>query len=158
MEERRSFDRWVGHAIRTRVAAVPGGVRAGRLAADTLAPVFQGVVAAMLVRPQLRRGGVEALVVGVLAASVARVARDRIARPRPDGARTDAGFPSRHAAAAVAIAGVVGRRHPAARPLLFGAAAVGLTGRVVSGQHDPADIAAGAILGAAAGWVTRGVA
>jgi hypothetical protein len=33
------------------------------------------------------------------------------------------------------------------------AAAAGLTGRVVAGEHDPADIAAGAALGWASGWV-----
>lgn len=156
MDEQRSFDRRFGQAIRTRVGSLPGGLPAGRIAADVLAPAFQGVVAAMLVRPRSRRAGVEALAAGALAATAARLARDCIDRPRP-GARGDAGFPSRHAAAAVAIAGAVGRRHPTLRPVLFGAAALGLTGRIVSGQHDPADIAAGTLVGAAAGWITRGV-
>lgn len=150
----QSFDRWVGHAIRARVAAVPGGTRVGRLAGDALAPAFQGLVAAMLTRPALRRNGTEALAAGVLAAGAARVARDRIARPRP-GVRPEGGLPSRHAAAAVAITQVVSRRHPRLRPWLVLAAAAGLIGRVVTGDHDPADIAAGAAVGWASDFVIK---
>jgi membrane-associated phospholipid phosphatase len=111
----------------------------------------------MLVRPALRRGGIEALAAGALAGSAARVARDWIARPRP-GTRPDGGLPSRHAAAAVAIALIVSRRHPRLRPWLVLAATAGLTGRVVAGDHDPADIAAGAALGWASDWIVERVA
>ena len=149
MGRAHSFDRMLGQAIRARVAALPGGVWAGRLAGDALAPAFQGLVAGMLARPALRRSGIEALAAGALASTAARVARDRIARPRP-GARTEGALPSRHAAAAVAIARVVSRRHPGLRPWLAAAAGAGLVGRIVTGDHDPADIVAGAALGWAA--------
>ncbi len=128
---------------------MPGGTCAGRLAGDALAPAFEGLVAGLLVRRAVRRSGIEALAAGVLAAGAARVARDRVARPRP-GTRTEGGLPSRHAAAAVAITRVVSRRHPRLRPWLVAAVAAGLIGRVVTGDHDPADIAAGAALG----WVS----
>lgn len=154
MGRARSFDRRFGQAIRARVSTVPGGVRAGRLAGDALAPAFRGLVAGMLVRPALRRSGSEALAAGALAATAARLARDRIARPRP-GTRTEGGLPSRHAAAAVAIARVAIRRHPRLRPWLVAAAGAGLVGRVVAGDHDPADIVAGAALGWASDWVVE---
>ncbi len=154
MRRAHSFDRSLGRAIRALVAAVPGGTRAGRVAGDAMAPAFRGLVAAMLVRPALRPGGMETLAAGVLAASAARLARDRIARPRP-GARTEGGLPSRHAAAAVAIARGASRRHPRLRPWLCTVAAAGLVGRVVAGHHDPADIAVGAAMGWAADWVVE---
>jgi hypothetical protein len=56
-------------------------------------------------------------------------------------------MPSRHAAAAVAIASSVGRHNAAAGRALAGATALGLLGRVASGDHDPADILAGGALG-----------
>lgn len=154
MRRPQSLDRSLGRAIRALVAVIPGGTRAGRVAGDVLAPAFKGLVAGMLVRPALRPGGIEVLAAGTLAASAARLARDRIARPRP-GIRTEGGLPSRHAASAVAIARGASRRHPRMRPWLFAAATVGLVGRVVAGHHDPADIAAGAALGWASDWVVE---
>jgi membrane-associated phospholipid phosphatase len=154
VDESSSFDRRLGQAIRTRVGALPGGTAAGRLAGDALAPMFEGVVVGMLVRPVLRASGVEAGTSAVVAASVARLARDWIARPRPGG-RADGGLPSRHAAAAVAIARGVGRRHPRLRPWLTIAAAAGLVGRVISADHDPADIAAGAAVGWVSDWLVQ---
>ena len=149
MRRPQSIDRTLGRVIRALVALVPGGTRAGRMAGDALAPAFRGLVAGMLLRPALRSGGIEVAAAGVLAASAARLARDRIARPRP-GTRSEGGLPSRHAAAAVAIARSASRRHPRMRPWLVAATTVGLVGRVVAGHHDPADIAAGAALGWAA--------
>ena len=157
MRRPHSLDRSLGRAIRALVALVPGATRTGCVAGDALAPVFRGLVAGMLVRPALRTGGIEVLAAGALAASASRLARDRIARPRP-GVRTEGGLPSRHAAAAVAIARGASRRHPRMRPWLFAAAAVGLVGRVVAGHHDPADLAAGAAVGGASDWVVERVA
>jgi undecaprenyl-diphosphatase len=141
-----SFDRRVGQRVRAGIAALPGGRGASRAASELLAPAFEALVVALLVRSQARRAGLEALVAGGGASLAARVARDAIARPRP-GQRAEGGFPSRHAAAAVAIAGAVARRQPRLGPWLFAATAAGLVGRVAVGQHEPADIVAGAALG-----------
>jgi membrane-associated phospholipid phosphatase len=141
-----SFDRRVGRRVRGSIEAIPGGAAASRAASEALAPAFEALVASLLVRSHARRTGFEALVAGAGASLAARAARDAIARPRP-GPRLDGGFPSRHAAAAVAIAGAVTRRHPGLRPWVAGAAAAGLVGRVATGEHDPGDILAGAVLG-----------
>ena len=149
-----SFDRRLGQAIRTAVATVPGGVVLARTAARSMAPAFEAIVLAMVVRPDLRRSGVAAGAAAVCAATSARIARDAIARPRP-GERPDGGLPSRHAAAAVAITCAVMRRHPGLGRVLGAAATVGLVGRIATGDHDPADIAAGALVGASADWLVQ---
>lgn len=141
-----SFDRRIGDALRQAVSAVPGGGAAGHLASEALAPGVRALLVAMLVRGAGRRAGAEAVVAGISASVIAREMRDRIGRPRPGG-RTEGGFPSRHAAAAVAIARAVSRRHPALGRCVAAAAVAGLAGRVVTGHHDPADIIAGAGVG-----------
>jgi membrane-associated phospholipid phosphatase len=143
------IDRRAGAAVRAVVARVPGGARAARIAASGLSPAFRALVAVMIVRRSSRRLGLEAGAAAVGAALAARLLRDRLGRPRP-GSRPDGGFPSRHAAAAIAIARAVARRHRAAGALVLGAALVGLAGRIATAEHDPADIAAGAALGVAA--------
>lgn len=142
------IDRHAGAALRSAVAALPGGPSAAGLAAGTLSPAFRVLVAAMIARAPSRRMGLEALGAGVGAAMAARLLRDRLGRRRP-GARADGGFPSRHAAAAAAIAAAAGRRDPSLGRALAVAAAVGLIARVASAEHDPADIAAGVLLGLA---------
>jgi membrane-associated phospholipid phosphatase len=107
------------------------------------------VVALLILRRGRRRTGLHALASGVAAAMAARALRDRVGRPRP-GDRPDGGFPSRHAAAAAAIARAASRREPRLGRALAAAAALGLAGRVATAEHDPADIAAGAALGLAA--------
>lgn len=143
------IDRRAGAGVRHAVAGLPGGRAAAAVAARALSPGFRVVVAVMIARAGSRRAGLEALAAGVAAATAARLLRDRLARRRP-GARADGGFPSRHAAAAVAICGAAARRHPGLGRALAAAAVVGLAARVASAQHDPADIAAGAALGLAA--------
>jgi membrane-associated phospholipid phosphatase len=142
------MDRRAGAALRDAVAALPGGRRVAGAAADALSPGFRVLVAVMIVRAPSRRTGLEALAAGVGAATAARLLRDRLGRRRP-GPRGDGGFPSRHAAAASAIAAAAGRRDPSLGRALAVAAAVGLAGRVASAEHDPADIAAGVALGLA---------
>jgi len=146
MSEPDSLDRRFGRRLRGAVDRIPGGRGAACAASDALAPVFEALVASLLVRQSGRRAGVEALTSGVGAATGALLLRRRIGRRRPGG-RPDGAFPSRHAAAAVAIACAVGRCRPQLRPWLAVVACAGLIGRVVDGQHDPADIAGGAILG-----------
>jgi undecaprenyl-diphosphatase len=143
------MDRRAGARLRRAVAAVPGGRRCARLAAGALSPGFRLAVALMIARGGSRRAGLEALAASVGAATAARLLRDRLARRRP-GPRDDGGFPSRHAAAATAIARAAARHHAGLGRALAAAAAVGLLARVASADHDPADIAAGAALGLAA--------
>jgi membrane-associated phospholipid phosphatase len=140
------LDRRLGDAVRRAATALPGGPDAARFAAGTLSPGFRVLVAVLIVLRPTRRAGLEALTAGVAAALAARVLRDRVGRPRP-GSRAEGGFPSRHAAAATAIATTAGRGRPRLGRVLRGAAAVGLAGRVASAEHEPADIAAGAALG-----------
>jgi membrane-associated phospholipid phosphatase len=151
------LDRALGRRAREAVARRPAAASALAVAANGMAPAFQAVVAAGCLGRGTRRRGLTALAAGVAAALLAREARDRIGRRRP-GPRVQGGFPSRHAAAALAITTAVvddDRRLGAA---LAGVAAVGLTGRVTDGQHDPADIVAGAALGVAVGLAARRVA
>ena len=143
------IDRRAGAGLRAAVAAVPGGRPAAALAAAALSPGFRLTVAAMIWRPPSRRAGLEALAAGVGAAATARLLRDRLARRRP-GPRAEGGFPSRHAAAATAIARASARHDRRLGRVLAAAAVVGLAARVASAEHEPADIAAGALLGLAA--------
>jgi membrane-associated phospholipid phosphatase len=148
-------DRRLGRAIRARARAHAPADAWAAVAARALSPAFRVLVAVMVVMPGTRGAGVRMGAAGVLAALVARALRDRIDRRRP-GARADGGFPSRHAAAAVAIAYAAGRRDARFGAALGTAALAGLSGRVICAEHEPADILAGAALGvAAAEAVTR---
>jgi undecaprenyl-diphosphatase len=151
------IDRRVGARVRSAAAALPGGRGVADAAARALSPAFRLMVALMILRAASRRAGLEALVAGVGAATAARLLRDRLARRRP-GTRTEGGFPSRHAAAAAAIAHAAARRHRRLGRALGAAAAVGLVARVASADHDPADIAAGAALGIAVAGVLERLA
>lgn len=148
------LDRRLGAAIRRSAGRHRGGARVARGVARALGPAFRLLVAGLLASRGGRQAGAEALVAAALAALAARGLRDALARPRP-GPRADGGFPSRHAAAAVAIAVATGRRHRRLGAALGGAAALGLAGRVAAGEHEPGDIAAGAALGAAVARAAR---
>lgn len=139
-------DRAAGRALRAAGLRAPAAAAGARTAAAVLSPAFRGAVALMVLAPPTRGTGLRALAAGVAAGLAARALRDRIGRSRP-GARSEGGFPSRHAAASVAIARAVSRGGGAVAPAFWGAAAVGLAGRVITADHDPADIAAGAIIG-----------
>ena len=140
-------DRRLGARIRAAVARVRGGPTVARALAGATSPVFQMAVGATLAARGTRLTGAQMLAAGAGGATVARVLRDAIARPRP-GARDEGGFPSRHAAAATAIAGVaLSRGHRWGAMLALGAA-VGSLARIATADHEPADIAAGAVLGA----------
>ena len=141
------YDRRLGESIRTRVARVPGGSILANIASRALSPGFHLAVGAALLTRRHRVTGVLMLLSGVISAVTARVLPDHIARPRP-GEREDAGFPSRHAAASSAIALTAVSRRPILGLALAAFAAIGVVGRVATGQHDPADVAAGGLLGA----------
>ena len=147
-------DRRVGALARERVRALPGGPEVARVVADATAPAFHLLVGALIVLPGSRTTGLRALAAGGAAATIARVARESIDRPRP-GDRADGGFPSRHASTATAIALVVARDRPLIGVLALITAAAGLAARVASADHEPLDIAAGAGLGAAVARVMR---
>jgi undecaprenyl-diphosphatase len=123
--------------------------------ARTLSPAFRALVAVMVLVPRTRATGTRAGIAAVAAALLARGLRDSIGRRRP-GDRAEGGFPSRHAAAAVAIAHTAGRRDPRLGAALGAVALAGLVGRVACAEHEPGDILAGAALGVAVGEaVTR---
>jgi len=147
-------DRRLGAALRSRARRAPVVVRCADLTATGMSAVFRLAVAlAIIVRPT-RAAGVEAAVAAELAARIAGAARARLGRPRP-APSADAGFPSRHAAAAAAIISVAAARDRRAGIVAGGAAAVGLTGRVLAGRHEPADIAAGVVVGLSAAALVR---
>ncbi len=145
------LDRRSGDSLRRAARAVPGCGGAATVVARSMSPAFRVTVAAMIVRPATRRTGLEALAAGVVAAIVARLLRDRLGRRRP-GARAEGGFPSRHAAASWAIAGVVARRDGRVGGVLALAAGLGGAARIAAAEHEPGDIAAGIALGLATSW------
>lgn len=148
------LDRRLGAAARAAAARHPRGAAGLAVAAETLSPGFRLAVALLCARRATRRDGAVALASGVAAALLAKAARDRIGRRRP-GPRDEGGFPSRHAAAAAAIATAVAGGDRRLGAVMGAAAFAGLTGRVTHGHHEPADIAAGALLGAATGRAVR---
>lgn len=151
------LDRRAGRLVRRACARVPGGPAAARGTAGAMSPLFRLIVAAALVTPRHRRAGAEALASGVAAALVARRLRDALGRRRP-GDREEGGFPSRHAAAGAAISCAATRANPAAGRVLALLAAAGMLARVADAQHEPADILAGAALGAACDRAVRALA
>ena len=143
-----TLDRGLGRAVRRAAGAVPGGPAAAAVLASVMSPAFRLVVAVMIARPGSRRVGLRCLAAGVAAGVAARVLRDRLSRPRP-GRRPEGGLPSRHAAAAAAIALAASRGEPRVGRALALGAALGLTARIAAAEHDPADIVAGVALGVA---------
>lgn len=151
MQRLSRIDRRLGAAVRSSVAAVPRGPRAASAIAGTMSPGFR-VAVALLIATRGRRGtGLRALGAGVGAALAARVLRDRLGRRRP-GPRIEGGFPSRHAAAAAAIAATVARDDPPLGRMLGAAAVIGGLARIADAEHEPADIAVGTALGLAVVW------
>jgi len=151
------IDRRAGARLRAAVAGRPGAPAGARALAGALAPSFRALVALLLLAPGHRRVGLEALAASALASTVARVLRDGLGRRRP-GTRPEGGFPSRHAAAATAIAFAVGRDEGRAGRALGAAAAFGLAARVATGDHEPADIVCGSALGWGSARLVCGVA
>lgn len=149
-------DRRLGRAVRERVGRRPGLDRTARLAGTLLAPAFELLIVALIADRPTRAAGVRAGASAVAAAAAAKGLRDMIDRPRP-GERSDGGFPSRHAAAASAIARSVGHSNRSLGRLVGAVAAIGLVGRVVSAEHDPADIVAGVVVGCAAAGAVAAV-
>lgn len=151
------IDRRLGAGVRRASAATPGGPGLARALAAAMSPAFRVAVAVMILRRPTRVAGLRALAAGAGASLVARAVRDRLGRPRP-GARSEGGFPSRHAAASVAIAVAAGRDHRRAGTALAVAAVAGLAARVADAEHEPADIVAGAAVGMLAARLVERIA
>jgi undecaprenyl-diphosphatase len=110
-----------------------------------------------------RHGVVAAGFSALLALGFAHLIADLWARPRPYLAHPDVhlfisrsadpSFPSDHATAAFAIAVALFLRHRKAGWIALALAAVLSLARVAVGTHYPADVAAGAAIGAAAALV-----
>jgi membrane-associated phospholipid phosphatase len=144
------FDRRAGDTLRLQVGRSAIALRVATVAARVMSPGFRALVALLIANRATRAAGLRALVASASAALIARVLRDRLARRRP-GPRLEAGFPSRHSAAAAAIACAVAPASAPAGRALAGLAAVGMAARVATAEHEPADVVVGAILGGAIG-------
>lgn len=139
-------DREIGRSVRALSSTHPPLDECFSVASNAMSPAYRIAVALLIVWRPTRRRGIEALIAAGLATLLSTQLRDAIDRPRP-GERHEGGLPSRHAAAAVAIATVCGARSRGRTGLLGLITSVGLLGRVTTGNHDPADIVSGAILG-----------
>jgi membrane-associated phospholipid phosphatase len=114
-----------------------------------------------------RRGAVQGLLSVTLASATTNVLAKGLARrSRPDAqdlpamrrlrrAPVTTSFPSGHAASAAAFAVGVAMEAPALAVPLGGLAAGVAVSRVAVGVHYPSDVAAGAIVGVAAAFLTR---
>ncbi|HEV2670605.1 MAG TPA: phosphatase PAP2 family protein [Gemmatimonadales bacterium] len=106
-----------------------------------------------------RQLGLATLVALTLSHIAVQILKRAVARPRPCDANgrplalvdlpDPFSFPSGHAAAATAVAGVVSLAHPLAAPVLVPLAAVIAYSRVALRVHHLSDVVAGVALGAA---------
>ncbi len=138
--------------------------------ANWAVPVFAGIIVVwfavgwIIDRPEERRGALTAL----LAAGAALLVNQAILlvweRPRPFVAHpatvhtlvarsADGSFPSDHAAAAAAIAGVLFLFHRRLGAVALGLTALLCVARVYVGAHYPGDVAVGAIIGLVVGAI-----
>lgn len=140
------YDRELGDAVRDSVGARRRLAELFAIAAEVMSPAYRVLVLSLILWRPTRARGVQALAGAVVAALIAKRLRDEIARPRP-GTRTEGGLPSRHAAAAVAIAVILAERRKGLGLPMAVVTAIGLMGRITTGDHDPADIISGALLG-----------
>ncbi len=130
---------------------VPAGPQAASAIASGMSPGFRIAVGLLVAGRARRASGLRALAAGVGAALAARWLRDRLGRRRP-GPRREGGFPSRHAAAATAIAATVAPREAGIGRLLWSGVVLGGIARVATAEHEPADILAGGATGLVVAW------
>ncbi len=149
-------DRELGRSVRALSATHPPFDECFSVASNVMSPSYRIVVALLILWRPTRARGIEALIAAVLSTVISTQLRNAIDRPRP-GIRHDAGLPSRHAAAAVAIATVLSSRSRGRTGVLGLITTIGLIGRVTTGNHDPADIVCGAVLGGAVARIVTAV-
>ncbi|MEV4342697.1 phosphatase PAP2 family protein [Streptomyces sp. NPDC049590] len=116
------------------------------------------------------RRGRRAGAAGLAAVAVAQLVSNGVCKPLADRPRpprdwiphdevedrpVSSSFPSGHTAAAVAFAAAAAPSWPLVGALCAVPAAVVAVERVQSGAHYPSDVAAGAVIGLAAAWLTR---
>lgn len=137
-----------------------------------LTTLCSAVMAAGALRGERRvlRSGLRMLTAHLAANAVKRVVKTLYRRTRPNIALeqgsydrgpgvTEGGhersFPSGHAAGAMAVAGIVARRHPALALPAYGTAGAIAVVQVPRAKHYPGDVVAGAVLGLAAAWAVN---
>jgi membrane-associated phospholipid phosphatase len=83
------------------------------------------------------------------------VVKRGVDRPRPDGEhkRSNASFPSSHAANAFALAWVLSARWRRAAPAFFGLAVLVAFSRLYLNRHFLSDVVVGALIGLAISWL-----
>ena len=98
----------------------------------------------------------EAVVVLVPVNLVVEILKRSTNRGRPDGThrRSNAAFPSSHVANAFAVAVLLSRRWRAGTPAFLALAALVACSRLYLDRHWLSDVVAGALLGAALGWIS----
>lgn len=151
-----ALDWRVQHAVQD--ARRPEFERVMRAATDIGKPV---VVAGALIAIGLldRAQGLATLRAAALALAPTNLAVEGLKRAtdrtRPDGThkRSNASFPSSHAANAFALAWVVARRWPRATWGLFVSAALVAVSRIYLNRHFISDVMVGAALGMLFGWL-----
>jgi membrane-associated phospholipid phosphatase len=128
---------WVGTAAALGLAGGDAGRRAGRRGLVSL--LIASAVANLVLKPLTRRRRPDRGELELLSSR-------HVPLPRSSS------FPSGHTASAFAFAvGAAAELPPLRLPLLGLASAVGYS-RIHTGVHYPGDVAAGAVVGAAAGW------
>lgn len=127
---------WVGAGMALAWLGGRKGRRAGL--ATVIASLGTTYLVQHLIKPAFRRNrphvGREVMVVGIRT--------------------TDASFPSGHTASSFAAATAMSAFYPVAAPLVFALAAGVGASRVHLGHHFPSDVAAGGVVGMAAGALT----
>ncbi len=168
-----AVDRAAYHAV-TSTASPTLDVRLAHLSnAANYSRLWLGIAGIMALlggRRQRRAAALGVAAIGVTSAVVNLAVKPAFVRDRPlrpNAVTSEAphvrmpdstSFPSGHAASAFAFASAVGGELPAmALPLRVLASAVAYS-RVHTGVHYPADVVAGAIIGAAAGTVVHHIA
>ncbi len=126
-----------------------------RIATEASRPALAaGFAVALLAGPAGRALALEMAVALVPLNAVVELTKYATNRARPDGTRrrSNAAYPSSHAANAFAVATVLARRWRRSWPLAFGLATVVAASRVYLNRHWLTDVASGAALGVAMGY------
>jgi undecaprenyl-diphosphatase len=128
---------------------------------------FWAAVGLVLVFKDKKRPAIDLLTAGLIIIIAVQVIKYGLAVPRPFemipgvlplthdpiGGEAGPSFPSGHAAMVAMGAVIVGSAYPRSRPALVVLVLLVMLSRVYLGFHYPADVLAGAVLGAAVGWV-----
>lgn len=119
---------------------------------------------------KVARTGLRMLAAHALATGIKSLVKHQVDRSRPhqplNGGRYKArrgnssdpalnSFPSGHTAGVVAVVAAVSREYPASAPVGYATAAGIAAMQVPRAQHYVSDLAAGAVIGAVAGWLSN---